>query len=679
MPSALDLAVLTILRPHFRIQGGASLVSAEGLEALATLSPRDEAGQRRVQTMLRRKVMAQHVDRPGWLHVFPVVPSALATLRIASSQIDMAWIEREMRSSLVIDVEEWSMEPQGEMRDDEREVLFLSSGDDGESCPQSKRQRSEGSRYFADKMKIHRLNHKLSCMVRAKTDDLELRLNFFKGPRLHYHSLRGAFPLVLRRLIANVGARAIVASLQIDLHRTTVNMWEIYLPRLLGELVAQVARTNAPGHECTPGWRLRREHVARGDATNSRQTAKIHSMEIKSMFLKLDVVHESHEKSANESQKYLDSIETRTAMCNLFEMKGGSAMDTHALYLKHVAPIGCPDWNVCTFAPAGTTICITFFLGSDGGPDEVGAKMQAMYESILDPPSVARFVFSNQCLLHIYHLIFKKSLSTGDTVCRTLRKFQTADRRYFSSMVNILHTWRDTSKKMKHVWTAKYGQQAASQVCTGRVPIAMSGRWCATSKGEEFLLRAVSNSERSQQFRQVCSVVWTSAKNPQAKAGVATKEEKWERLCDGHVDDGDGLTELAVEAMDAETVKRCKWRASSLQAVKDETFIDIIVAMLHRSREPLRHFMHWIEQTAKPTEIDGEQRYTGKMALLCWSKAKAFFLSELVTDFGVWRSFLLRVGRERALCFERMHPLGYSPTPWRLQLAGRHHDSLGAL
>ena len=134
--------------------------------------------------MLRRKVMAQHVDRPGWLHVFPVVPYALATLRIASSQIDMDWIECEMRSSLVIDVEEWDVEPQGEMRDDESEVLFLSSDDDGESCPQSKRQRSEGSRYFAYKMKIHRLNHKLSCMVRGKTDDLEQRRNFFKGPRL---------------------------------------------------------------------------------------------------------------------------------------------------------------------------------------------------------------------------------------------------------------------------------------------------------------------------------------------------------------------------------------------------------------------------------------------------------------------------------------------------------------
>ena len=88
-------------------------------------------------------------------------------------------------------------------------------------------------------------------------------------------------------------------------------------------------------------------------------------------------------------------------MCNLFEMKGGSAMDTHALYLKHMASIGCPDWNACPFAPAGATICITFFKSSDGGPDEVGAKMQAMHESIPDPPSVARFVFSNQCLLTI--------------------------------------------------------------------------------------------------------------------------------------------------------------------------------------------------------------------------------------------------------------------------------------
>ena len=118
-------------------------------------------------------------DQAGYTF-FQVVPYSLATLRIASSHIDMSWIEREMRSSFVIDVEERGVEPLCEMRDDERDVLSLSSDDDEESCPQSKRQRSEGSRYFADKMKIHRLNHKLSCMVRAKTDDLEQRRRFFK-------------------------------------------------------------------------------------------------------------------------------------------------------------------------------------------------------------------------------------------------------------------------------------------------------------------------------------------------------------------------------------------------------------------------------------------------------------------------------------------------------------------
>ena len=80
----------------------------------------------------------------------------------------MAWMEREVRSSLVIGVEVCSVEPQCEMRDDEREVLFFSSDDN------HKRLRFGGSRYFADKMKKHRLNHKLSCMVRAKTAETQL-------------------------------------------------------------------------------------------------------------------------------------------------------------------------------------------------------------------------------------------------------------------------------------------------------------------------------------------------------------------------------------------------------------------------------------------------------------------------------------------------------------------------
>ena len=55
----------------FSNSGGRQLGVRAGAGSLwQTLSPRDEAGHRRVQTMLRRKVMAQHVDRPGWLHFF---------------------------------------------------------------------------------------------------------------------------------------------------------------------------------------------------------------------------------------------------------------------------------------------------------------------------------------------------------------------------------------------------------------------------------------------------------------------------------------------------------------------------------------------------------------------------------------------------------------------------------
>ena len=350
-------------------------------------------------------------------------------------------------------------------------------------------------------------------------------------------------------------------------------------------------------------------------------------------------------------------------------------MDTHALYLKHLASIGCPDWNACPFAPAGATICITFFLGSDGGPDEVGAKMQAMYESIPDPPTLrASCSRINACFTSI-------TSSTGDTVCHTLRKFQTADRRYFSSLVKILHTWRDTSKKMKYVWTAKYGQQAASQVCTGRVPIAMSGRWGATSKGEEFLLRGVSNDERSQQFRQVCSVVWTSAKNPQAKAGVATREEKRERLCDGHVDDGDGLTELAVEAMEAGDCQKgqVEGQLPACSQRRDFSSTSLWQCCTDR-RSPCNTSCTGLSRLPSQLRLMGSRDTPGKMALLCWGKAEAFLSEqEALADVGVLAIFPVASGREHALCFERMHPLGYSPTPCRLQLARRHHDSLSAL
>ena len=40
------------------------------------------------------------------------------------------------------------------------------------------------------------------------------------------------------------------------------------------------------------------------------------------------------------------------------------------------------------------------------GPDKVGAKMQAISESMAESPSVARYVFSKQCVFHIFYFIY---------------------------------------------------------------------------------------------------------------------------------------------------------------------------------------------------------------------------------------------------------------------------------
>ena len=46
--------------------------------------------------------MAQLVELAGWLHVVPVVPSAVATVDVASSQLDVTCLERERRRALAI-------------------------------------------------------------------------------------------------------------------------------------------------------------------------------------------------------------------------------------------------------------------------------------------------------------------------------------------------------------------------------------------------------------------------------------------------------------------------------------------------------------------------------------------------------------------------------------------------
>ena len=55
---------------------------------------------------------------------------------------------------------------------------------------------------------------------------------------------------------------------------------------------------------------------------------------------------------------------------------------------------------------------------------------QAMHESYEINGRIVVFVWTPLCLLHMYHLMFKLSLSAADVVCKLMLPFQNEKRKY---------------------------------------------------------------------------------------------------------------------------------------------------------------------------------------------------------------------------------------------------------
>ena len=230
--------------------------------------------------------------------------------------------------------------------------------------------------------------------------------------------------------------------------------------------------------------------------------------------------------------------------------------------------------------------------------------MQAMYESIPDPQGLfASCSRINAC--------FTSITSSSRRVCPSLSHLEEIPNcrlTLFLHLVKILHTWRDTSKKMKYVCTAN----TASRLQSG---LHWPGsHWDERQMGcnEQRAARCEQQREKSE-ISSGCSVVWTSAKNPQAKAGVATREEKRERLCDGHVDDGDGLTELGCGGNGSGDCQKGQVEGqlpAGSQRTRRSTTTEWQCCTDRGS--PCHTSCTGLSQTAKPTEIDGEQRFPGK-------------------------------------------------------------------
>ena len=168
-------------------------------------------------------------------------------------------------------------------------------------------------------------------------------------------------------------------------------------------------------------------------------------------------------------------------MCNLFEMKGGSATDTHALYLPQAigfdrsprlemrAPVHLHD----------PRFALPFFWALTGTQTRLARKCRQCTKAKNDLPSVARFVFSNRC--------FTSITSSSRTVCPQdslshLEEIPNCRPTLFLQFgENTQHREEDDIRV-----DSQMRRQAVSQVCTGWVLITMSGRWCATTNNEEF-------------------------------------------------------------------------------------------------------------------------------------------------------------------------------------------------
>ena len=222
-------------------------------------------------------------------------------------------------------------------------------------------------------------------------------------------------------------------------------------------------------------------------------------------------------------------------------------------------------------------------------------------------------------------------------------------RKYFSTVAKTLHSLRDSQRKMPRLLGDKFGAEGlvlAKKVFSTRVPIAMSGRWGATARGERFLLQvrrdgtAESVMER-RMFTEAAELAW-QPKGSAAGGGPATALPAIAAELD--LDAVDGTAELAIESMQAETIKKGRYRKDALACLRDDIFIDSLILMLNKSREPLEHFKNWLQQRVEYEDIDGETRLPGKVALLVWWKAQKLLEDfEDLTKLENWSCFLQRM------------------------------------
>ena len=527
---------------------------------------------------------------------------------------------------------------------------FNVSSDDGEEAvdepppsAETLRLREELRETTAKLAKSQRHNRVLVRKLKAsKTHKLESPLCqvFLNGREQRYFSPRGGFSMVVRRSVTGVSARRFGLANNMDVHATTVCRWELfYCASLQGFRKAWYGDRESSLYQETRGGDSSQSimrfvvHVHRGDATNTLKfKKKIHTTETRSQYFEMDATNET------TWAELMDSSSSSRALGDLLYVENAGGLATYTMYEKQARSCGCPSWKREEEAIDKTCalqlgllirISISHIFWTDSGGDEEKAKSTARGETAKD---TFTYAIGGACLLQQYHLMVCRSLKFSDKLCTALEPAMNAPRKYFSSVVKILHCWRDYHKKIHSRWFDLYGAAEAAKFARRRPPQALSGRWGAVDAVEAHVLAPPAAQVRGalvpiiapSTLRPTHTVASLEHK-PAVKALVDEKAKiegnatQSKAIVEIH-----GTEELASEASKAYSEKQGKWRTDAGLALRDEVFVEVIMSICHESRKPLTKFYHWLLKPPEERDIDGDIRVPGKSCLVSLGQSRRF-------------------------------------------------------
>ena len=494
-----------------------------------------------------------------------------------------------------------------------------------------------------------------------------------RGDEERYFTPRGGCSMAARRLATGVSSRRFGLQCNMDVSHQTVNRWEVIFTACIQayrkawykdreamlyksplEIVDPPNQDGRPEPERPPERRMRfAYHKVRGDATNTMKLKrKLHSAETRSHYFEIDCT----DKTTWSELKASETISV--AVGDLLEAQHQSALGAYTMYKKQVQSTGCPlrkrsaeQLKEATELARFILVSITFFFGADSGGDEDKNKKFVGADCEEDD---GVFAWGAACLLHQYHLCVQRSLKMADLLCKVLAPAMNQPRKYFSSVVKIMHSWRDFRQKIFQHWVMLYGFASAVSCGFRRVPpLCLTGRWGAVFDAEGYVLKG----DHAKLKRAIIApgILALPAPAPKAKAKGKAKAKALlapeAQAALGPQDPATeaapepyGTEELAIEATQAFTAKQGKWRTDASLAIDDSVFIPVIMRIANKAREPFRIFYAWMSKPSKTYSIDGDERTPGKIARLVWGKAQEFMDKlEALTHANVWASFFLVV------------------------------------